>query len=88
MDNEQMPKVNLTRDAPRLTISDLHHMKRIEEENLKRVIKFKRTRFLNRVTATGLVAGVIGIYSYTIWAVKQEKFLDDFDEPEKISDAQ
>ena len=27
---------------------------------------------------------VIGIYSYTIWAIQQEKFLDDFEMPEEI----
>jgi hypothetical protein len=27
---------------------------------------------------------VSGIYSYTIYAIQQEKFLDDFDMPEEI----
>jgi hypothetical protein len=26
----------------------------------------------------------IGVYSYTIFAIQQEKFLDDFDMPEEI----
>ena len=31
---------------------------------------------------------VSGIYSYTIWAIQQEKFLDDFDMPEEIDRSQ
>ena len=34
--------------------------------------------------ASFCVCVVIGIYSYTIFAIKQEKFLDDFDMPEEI----
>jgi hypothetical protein len=30
------------------------------------------------------VALQIGVYSYTIFAIQQEKFLDDFDMPEEI----
>ena len=31
---------------------------------------------------------VIGIYSYTIWAIQQEKFLDDFEMPDEIDHTQ
>ena len=34
--------------------------------------------------ATFCFSLVIGIYSYTLYAIQQEKFLDDFEMPEDI----
>lgn len=83
MDAEQMPKVDLNKDLPRLTTSDLHYMKRVGEENLERVIKLKKYRKKNRFLGSCLAAVAASIYCYTLYAIKQEKFFDNFDEPEK-----
>lgn len=82
--NESMPKVDLIKDGEKLKSIDVVYMKRVEQQNLERAQKVQAYRITNRRTAIGLALGVIGIYAYTIYAVKQEKFLDDFDEPEKI----
>ena len=42
---------------------------------------FRRKDWMIAGTCFGIV---IGIYSYTIFAIQQEKFLDDFDMPEEI----
>ncbi|XP_075162099.1 coiled-coil domain containing 56 [Haematobia irritans] len=65
--------------------AQLEFMKLIEEQNLERVQKLQRVRRNNLMTAGCLIASVVGIYAYSIWSVKQEKFLDDFDEPKKVN---
>lgn len=81
--NEAMPKVDVLKDVGKLKSTDLVYMKRIEEQNLQRAIRVHGYRKANNRTAIALSLGVIGIYAYTIYSVKQEKFLDDFEVPEK-----
>lgn len=69
----------------KLNKTQLEFMKLIEQQNLERVNKLKRLRRNNLITAGILGAGVLGIYAYSMLSVKQEKFLDDFEEPRKIS---
>lgn len=51
--------------------------------------KFRKTRenfpSTSLIFLSGLLIGsaVVGIYGYSMFAVQQEKFLDDFDEPAK-----
>lgn len=56
----------------------------MEQENLKRVKKLEVIRRRNWITGMTLGCCVLGIYAYTITTIKQEKFLDDFEEPQKI----
>ncbi|XP_073843262.1 coiled-coil domain containing 56 [Musca autumnalis] len=65
--------------------AQLEFMKLIEQQNLERVQKLKRVRRNNLLTAGSLIFSVVGIYAYSIWSVKQEKFLDDFEEPKKVN---
>lgn len=86
MDSEDAPKVNLTKDAARITTSDRHYMKKIEALNLQRVDRLKKVRNNNRLVSGALGFGVFSIYFYTIYAVRQEKFFDDFNLPETTTD--
>ena len=83
--SDSLAKLNLKSDKRKLTQTDLINMKRVEEINLQRVAKLKITRRKNIFTAAALICSVLGIYSYTIKTVQQEEFLDDFNEPEKIT---
>lgn len=83
--SDTLPKLDLKKDQRKLTPTDLINMKRVEEINLQRVTKLTQIRKKNIFTAAFLAFGVIGIYAYTIGAVKQEEFLDDFNEPEKMN---
>ncbi|XP_061390173.1 cytochrome c oxidase assembly factor 3, mitochondrial-like [Musca vetustissima] len=65
--------------------AQLEFMKLIEQQNLERVQKLKRVRRNNLLTAGSLIFSVVGIYAYSIYSVKQEKFLDDFEEPKKVN---
>ncbi|CAD6201790.1 GSCOCG00002776001-RA-CDS [Cotesia congregata] len=87
MDKEEMPPVDFDKEK-KLSSLQRHLAKRIHELNLKRAVRMIEIRKTNRWMATGLFAGVFGIYFYTIHAVKQEKFLDDFELPETVSTEQ
>lgn len=78
---------NINRAAAerKLKPTEVDFMKLIEQRNLLRVTQLRLQR--KRNTWTGLIIGatVISIYAYSMLAVKQERFLDDFNEPQKVS---
>lgn len=75
--SDRMPKIDLSK----LKQSDLDFMKLVEKQNKERVEKLKRLRKTNLITAGILGCGVLSIYLYSMFAVKQETFLDDFEVP-------
>ncbi|XP_076178479.1 cytochrome c oxidase assembly factor 3, mitochondrial-like isoform X2 [Ptiloglossa arizonensis] len=75
-----MPKVKLEELRP----FEVLLLKQAEELNFQRAIKHKKNRKSNALFGISLAVGVLGIYFYTINAVKQETFLDDFQKPETI----
>lgn len=77
-------KITNPSEGPKLTAAQLAFMKLTEKENLKRVQKLEAIRRRNWITGWTLGACVLSIYGYTILTVKQERFLDDFKEPEKV----
>lgn len=78
--SDRMPKVDLSK----LSASDREFIQRVNRENQERVARLKRIRRNNLITAGILGSLVVGIYGYTIYAVKQETFLDDFEVPATI----
>lgn len=74
-------------EGPKLTAAQLAFMKLTEKENIKRVRSLELTRKRNWVTGWTLGLCVLSIYGYTILSIKQERFLDDFNEPEKVINA-
>lgn len=78
-DAEQMPKLDLGKD--KLNKSLIDYIRIVEQQNRDRVDKLRRIRRNNLFTAFGLGVGVLSIYGYSIFAVRQESFLDDFDRP-------
>lgn len=81
---KQTFKIANPSEGPKLTPAQLAFMKLTEHENLKRVQKLEGIRRRNWMTGWALGISVLTIYGYTILTIKQEKFLDDFQEPEKI----
>lgn len=72
-------------DLSKLKPAELEFIKEIEKQNLNRVVKLKRVRRNNIITGSLLGIGVLAIYGYSMYAVKQETFLDDFEEPKKTT---
>ncbi|CAO1346937.1 unnamed protein product [Diamesa hyperborea] len=79
----KIPNIKNFDPSRKLKKSEIDFMKLIEEQNLDRVRKLKLTRRNNIITAFCLGGSVLGIYGYSMFAVQQEKFLDDFNEPTK-----
>lgn len=69
-----------------MSAAQLKFMKLVESEHLERVAKLKTIRQRNLITGWALGGIVLSIYGYSIYAVKQEDFLDDFVEPPKVID--
>jgi len=74
-------EIDLSTELKNMKQSDQLYIKRMEAFNKDRVKKLKILRGRNLLIGIGVTAGVVGIYSYTMKAVKQEGFLDDFDPP-------
>jgi len=84
MPSDHMPKVDLAKDSDKINKFQLDLMKKVERQNLERAQKLRKVRARSRGTLFAGLAAVIGIYTYTLVAVKQETFLDDFNVPESI----
>lgn len=74
-----MPRLNLQRDSLQLSKAQLDYMKMVEIQNAERVRKLALQRKNNIVVGSLLGLGVLGIYTYSIYSVKQEKFLDELE---------
>ncbi|XP_076340492.1 coiled-coil domain containing 56 [Tachypleus tridentatus] len=79
-----MPKVNIDKDIPESKKAQIDYMRKIEKENLERVRGLQKIRRRNIYTGFFLGGAVLGIYLYSILAVKQEKFLDELDDPQTM----
>nr|CAD7453719.1 unnamed protein product [Timema tahoe] len=84
-DKESMPRVDFEKDKAKFKNTAIDYIKLIEKLNLERVQKLQRIRRNNIITGCVLGGSVLGIYVYSMYSVKQEKFLDDFDEPATTS---
>ena len=58
------------------------------EQEVRRRILMRKYRSRNAVVGLGLTAGIIAVYVYSMYAVKQETFLDkEFDQPAASSNS-
>ncbi|XP_022904060.1 cytochrome c oxidase assembly factor 3, mitochondrial [Onthophagus taurus] len=83
-DSDRMPKI----DVAKLRPAEIDFIRYVEKQNKERVEKLKKVRRNNLLTAGIIGCGVLGIYFYSMYAVKQETFLDDFEEPRKVIEKQ
>jgi hypothetical protein len=74
-------KIDLKKELSSLPQAQQMYIKRIIEKNNERHAREMKLRFHHRVSGAILVSIVLMIYFYSMYAVKQEKFLDDFDIP-------
>lgn len=75
-DKDVMPKADL-----KASQVDTYYMKILESKNLARVNKLNLVKKRNGLLGCVLAGSVLSIYAYSIFKVKQETFLDDFEEP-------
>lgn len=63
-------------------------VKKAEKMNAKRATKHVVFRRKDWVIGGTCFAIAIGIYGYTIYAMKQERFLDDFEMPDPLEESE
>lgn len=71
-------------DGPQLTHNQINFMKLLEKENVERVRKLRLTQKRNLVTGWTLGLTVLSIYAFSMFSIKQETFLNDFEEPKTV----
>lgn len=57
-----------------------------EKQNQERAVRHKKYRRKDWGIAVTCFAIAISIYSYTMYAIKQERFLDDFEMPDPLAE--
>jgi len=67
---------------------NMDFVRKAEKRNKERASMHRFFRRKDWLIAVFCFSIVIGIYSYTIWAIQQEKFLDDFEMPDEIDHTQ
>lgn len=83
-DETKLPKIDPLHGRQGVHGSTRDYINLIEKQNQHRVTQLLQQRRRARLTGLSLFGLVIGIYTYTIYAVKQERFLDDFEEPKFV----
>lgn len=73
-------KLNI--DSKALSVAEKNYIRKISERNLERYRNEQTLRKHYRITGAMLFVFVLSVYGYTMYAISQEKFLDDFDVPE------
>jgi hypothetical protein len=74
--------IDMKLDLNKLSKAQQMYINRLNMANLKRYEAVQRRRKIARYMGTALFVTVFSIYFYTMFAIKQEKFLDNFDIPE------
>ncbi|XP_077864437.1 cytochrome c oxidase assembly factor 3, mitochondrial-like [Saccoglossus kowalevskii] len=69
--------------ADKISEADLEFVQRMTARRSELLRQRGRARYVKRNVAVGcaIAVGVVGVYAYSMLAVKQETFLDDFDSP-------
>jgi len=81
--NDQMPQVSFMKNGE-VDKRLLQQIKFVERQNLLRAARLNRMRKNARYTGLLLGGVALSIYGYSIYSIKQETFLDDFEEPEIV----
>ncbi|KAK7488190.1 hypothetical protein BaRGS_00020632 [Batillaria attramentaria] len=83
-DPKRMEKVDMAKEFSKLSESDQYFVRKLEQMNRDRARDMKALRRKNWITGLAIGAGVLSIYFYSMYAVRQERFLADFDKvPDK-----
>ena len=83
-DETKSPRIDPLQGRQGVHESTRDYINLIEKQNQQRVSQLLQQRRRARITGFSLLGLVVGIYTYTIFSVKQEKFLDDFEEPKFV----
>ena len=77
-----LKKIDLTKDLDKLTPTQRMFIEKLNSKANEKFAMRKKLKKHYRVTGAILGSIVLSIYFYTMFAIRQEKFLDDFEVPE------
>ncbi|XP_037076526.1 cytochrome c oxidase assembly factor 3, mitochondrial-like [Pollicipes pollicipes] len=79
-DGNEMPKVDFEKQGGSIDKRTRQLMDEVDVMNKTRLQRLTRMRKNAKVTAGLISAAMLGIYAYSMYAVRQETFLDVLDE--------
>lgn len=85
--SDRLRKIDLSKDMDSLPKAQQMYVKKMIEKNNERWEKDRKLRKHYNISAVILFSIVFSIYFYSMYAVKQEKFLDDFETPQPPDEA-
>lgn len=85
MKQVEVDEPHVQQQLGRIQMSFVKKAEKRNADRAKRHVHFRRGDWM---IAGICVAAAVGIYGYTIFAIKQEKFLDDFDMPDPLQDSE
>jgi len=80
--DERLKEIDMAKEFDKFTPNEKLYIKKINGMNDKRLEAVHKRKKYGRVAGISLSIIALGIYFYTMLAIKQEKFLDDFSVPE------
>lgn len=72
----------------RLGQMQMDFIQKAESQNVDRAIRHRHFRRGDWAIAATCVTVALSIYGYTIYAIKQERFLDDFEMPDPLQESE
>ena len=80
--SNKMKQIDLEKELPTMKASDQYFIKKLQAESLKKANAIIAQRRRARISGAATLGAVVGIYFYTLYAVKQENFLDFEEKPD------
>lgn len=80
--DDYLKKIDLNTEMKNFSPVQQMYFRKLIERNAIRARREQRARNHFRISGLILFTIVFSVYGYTMLAIKQEKFLDDFDTPE------
>ena len=78
----QTPNESAKTDGTKFSPQMQMYASRLNTRNREEYERAKKVKNFNKILGVALGAFCLSVYGYTMFAISQEKFLDDFDVPE------
>lgn len=81
----EVDEPNVQKELGKIQMNFVKKAERRNADRAKRHVHFRRGDWMIAATCIGVA---LSIYGYTIYAIKQEKFLDDFEMPDPLDESE
>lgn len=78
---EVLKKIDLEKEMKNFTPVQQLYIQRMIAQNKERYERARRLKSHQRIAAVTLFTFILSVYFYTMFSIRQEKFLDDFEVP-------